>query len=153
MTLSSKASQTGPAGFGDMQPVFDRLSDGILIIRADRSIAYANPAFASLWRVPGELMDFHNDFALVNHVLSQLAEPAAFIHEVERLYASEEASADELAFKDGRVFSRRSVSLDNAGAAPARLWIFTDISDVRAPRDATPAADRKPGLFGGIFKH
>ena len=141
-----------PVSFNDMEQVFDRLSDGILVIRADRSIAYANPAFAHLWRVPGELMDFRNDFALINHVISQLAEPSTFIHEVERLYSSIEPSADELVFKDGRVFSRRSVSTENPGEQPARIWIFSDISETHAPgARAEPA--KKAGLFGGIFKH
>jgi PAS domain-containing protein len=134
-----------------MEQVFDGLSDGILIIRADRSIAYANPAFARLWRVPGELMDFRNDFALVNHVLSQLAEPTRFIHEVERLYLSQAPSLDELAFKDGRLFRRRSVAVESPGAQPARVWIFTDISDTQPSRlNSLPA--KRPGLFSGLFK-
>lgn len=149
MTADSDSPQTG---LDSLEPVFERLSDGILVIRADRSIAYANPAFARLWRVPGELMDFRNDFALINHVLSQLAEPSAFIHEVERLYSSPEASADELAFKDGRLFSRRSVPMIHPGEQPARVWIFSDISETTAPgAQAEPA--KKAGLFGGIFKH
>ena len=141
-----------PVNFNDMEQVFDCLSDGILIIRADRSIAYANPAFARLWRVPGELMDFKNDFALVNHVLSQLAEPSQFIHEVERLYLSSEPSLDELAFKDGRLFRRRSVAVDNPGAQPARIWIFTDISEAQ-PSALNTLPTKKSGLFGGIFKN
>ena len=154
MTLPSPSPDAGlarPVSFNDMEQVFDRLSDGILVIRADRSIAYANPAFARLWRVPGELMDFKNDFALVNHVLSQLAEPTRFIHEVERLYSSKDASEDELLFKDGRVFSRRSVAVENPGEQPARVWIFSDISEVQPA--AAKADEKKPGLFGGLFKN
>ncbi len=155
MTSSSTPAEAGvarPASFIDMEQVFDGLSDGILIIRADRSIAYANPAFAHLWRVPGELMDFKNDFALVNHVLSQLAEPSQFIHEVERLYLSSEPSLDELTFKDGRTFRRRSVSVENPGTQPARVWIFTDISETQ-PTALNSLPAKKSGLFGGIFKN
>ncbi len=155
MTSSSTPAQAGvdrPVSFTDMEQVFDCLSDGILVIRADRTIAYANPAFAELWRVPGELMDFKNDFALVNHVLSQLAEPAQFIREVERLYLSSEPSLDELTFKDGRLFRRRSVAVENPGAQPARVWIFSDISEAQ-PTAVDTLTAKKPGLFGGIFKH
>ena len=154
MTMASTSPNTGlnrPVSFDDMEQVFNGLSDGILIIRADRSIAYANPAFAHLWRVPGELMDFRNDFGLINHVLSQLAEPARFIHEVERLYSSRESSADELVFKDGRMFSRRSVSMESPGEQPARIWIFTDITE--APPSMAKPEPKKPGLFGTIFKN
>ncbi len=149
MTTDSDSSDNSING---LKPVFDALSDGILVIRADRSIAHANPAFARLWRVPGELLDFRNDFALINHVLSQLAEPSAFIHEVERLYSSSAASADELLFKDGRLFSRRSVSMTMPGEQPARVWIFADITETPAPGDRADAV-KKTGLFGGIFKH
>ncbi len=147
----STDSDSRENGLNGLEQVFAVLSDGILVIRADRSIAYANPAFARLWRVPGELLDFRNDFALINHVLSQLAEPSAFIHEVERLYSSSEPSADELVFKDGRTFSRRSVSMASPGEQPARVWIFSDMTEVSAPGgQAEPA--KKTGLFGGIFK-
>ncbi len=149
MTTDADSRDTSLNG---LKPVFDALSDGILVIRADRSIAHANPAFARLWRVPGELLDFRNDFALINHVLSQLAEPSAFIHEVERLYSSLDASADELVFKDGRLFSRRSVSMALPGEQPSRVWIFTDITETPAPGDRAEPA-KKAGLFGGIFKH
>ena len=154
MTLLSVSPDAGlprPVSFSEMERVFASLSDGILIIRADRSIAYANPAFARLWRVPGELMDFKNDFALVNHVLSQLQDPAQFIHEVERLYSSTDESADELAFKDGRLFGRRSVPVTHAGEAPARVWIFTDLTEAKAPAKGA-TMPKKQGLFGQIFK-
>jgi PAS domain-containing protein len=155
MSASATSSDTGltlPVSFDDMEQVFNLMSEGILVIRADRSIAYANPAFGSLWRVPGELMDFKNDFALINHVLSQLAEPSKFIHEVERLYSSREPSADELVFKDGRLFSRRSVSIENPGSQPARIWIFADLTEAPA-FERKPEAEKKSGLFGSIFKH
>ncbi len=108
--------------------ILDCLHDGVLLIRSDRSIAYANPAFARLWRVPADLLQYKNDFALLNHVLSQLVDPARFIGEVERLYSLDDTSEDELEFKDGRVFCRRSVPVAEGEGKLARVWLFSDIS-------------------------
>jgi diguanylate cyclase (GGDEF)-like protein len=43
-----------------------------------------------------------------------------------------EASEDEIRFKDGRTFSRRSVPFEEQGAFNARIWIFTDITEARS---------------------
>lgn len=133
-----------------IEPILDFMSDGILVIRADRSIAYANDAFLRLWRVPAEMMSYRNDFAILNHVLSQLSDPTQFVGEIERLYQSDEVSSDELNFKDGRLFGRRSLPFEIGDAQAARVWIFTDITpDIEpAPAQDTARSDRKDGPAG-----
>ena len=126
-----------PSGF---ESVLDFMSDGILVIRDDRSIGYANDAFLHMWRVPTDLMAYRNDFAILNHVLSQLSDPTQFVGEIERLYQSEDVSHDTLDFKDGRVFRRRSLPLNDVSA---RAWIFTDITPHAVP--APPPEKASPG--------
>jgi diguanylate cyclase (GGDEF)-like protein len=41
-------------------------------------------------------------------------------------------SRDEIRFKDGKVFSRRSVPFREADSTNARIWIFSDITEVRS---------------------
>ena len=139
----------GPVLAG-IAPILDALSDGILVIRSNRSIAYANDAFLTMWRVPSDLMAYRNDFAILNHVLSQLTDPTQFVGEIERLYMSDDVSADELTFKDGRLFGRRSLPFDIGDAQAARVWIFTDITpDIEpAPAQDTARSDRKDGPAG-----
>ena len=84
-----------------------------------------------------------DDRALIGFILEQLYEPQQFIALVEKLYATQEISQDEILFKDGRVFSRRSVPfIDDDGAGCGRIWIFTDITAIRAAE-----RDSLTGLF------
>lgn len=110
----------------------DALPDGVLLIGDNRSIEYANNAFRTLWRIPEALLEFKNDSRLLAFVLDQLLDPVHFEREVERLYGTLEASEDEVLFKDGRVFSRRSVPLRDDSRSPARIWIFTDVTEARS---------------------
>ncbi|MFT4076668.1 MAG: hypothetical protein QM647_14185 [Asticcacaulis sp.] len=125
------------AGF--LERLLDSLPSGLLLIRGDRSIGYANKAFVALWRVPSDLQIYRNDFALLNYVTSQLIDPYSFISEVERLYASQETSEDELHFKDGRIFARQSLPVIDDQGGNGRLWIYT------AMDDATSLARRRMG--------
>jgi PAS domain-containing protein len=114
-----------------MTRVLDGLPAGILVIRADRSIAYANHTFQSMWRIPEGLISAHNDYAVMHHVLGQVVDSAKFIAEAERLYSSNETSQDEVSFKDGRVFWRRSYPVMGDDGQMARIWMFADISEAR----------------------
>jgi PAS domain-containing protein len=136
MTLVSDASvQTNPYAAspqkaGLLERLLDTLPDGLLLIREERSIGYANKAFVDLWKVPSDLQIYKNDFALLNYVTSQLVDPYVFISEVERLYCSNETSEDELHFKDGRVLVRRSMPITDDKNGNGRLWIYTAVTDL-----------------------
>jgi diguanylate cyclase (GGDEF)-like protein len=65
-------------------------------------------------------------------VTEQLVDPAGFLAEVERLHRSMETSEDEIRFKDGRVFSRRSVPFRELDNTHARIWIFSDVTEARS---------------------
>lgn len=109
----------------------DALPDGVLLVNSDRRIVYTNPAFKRLWKVPDEILDSRNDERVLKYVLDQLADPKGFFCEVERLHPTVEASEDEIAFKDGRTVSRRSLPFQENGAFSARIWIFTDVTEAK----------------------
>jgi hypothetical protein len=128
---NNQNTTTGADQTGFMTRVVDGFPAGILVIRPDRSIAYANQMFQDMWRVPEGLILARNDFAVMNHVLGQVADSARFIAEVERLYSSDEVSQDEVSFKDGRVFWRRSYPVIDDKGQMARAWVFADIAEAR----------------------
>lgn len=101
--------------------------EGILVVAESGEILSANQRFSELWQIPEQLRSSNKDAKLLAHVLDQLIDPDAFIAEVQRLYNSDEESQDYLHFKDDRVFSRFSRSL-NIDGQRARIWCFKDIS-------------------------
>jgi diguanylate cyclase (GGDEF)-like protein len=109
----------------------EALPDGVLITDASRKVVYMNRAFARHWDIPPVLLHDRDDMAMLRYVASQLVDAAAFQFGVERLHQTSESSEDEIRFKDGRIFSRRSVPFEEAAALVGRIWIFTDVTDAR----------------------
>jgi diguanylate cyclase (GGDEF)-like protein len=112
----------------------DCLPDGVLLVRDASTIVYANQAFEKIWNVPGGVIKSKDDSALLPWVANQVADTAAFVGEVKRLYRSSESSEDIVPLKDGRIISRRSVPLTEEGGLHTRIWIFTDITEARHAR-------------------
>ncbi|RYF46675.1 MAG: diguanylate cyclase, partial [Cytophagaceae bacterium] len=124
-----------------MRRALDLLPDGVLIIGSNREVLYTNAAFEALWRIPADVVR-RGDQAMLNNVLDQLDDPNAFIELVQRLYRSPSSSEDELRFKDGRIFHRRSVALDVEDGGFSRIWIFSDVTEAWSAR-----IDPLTGLF------
>lgn len=126
-------SQEGHETYPLMRRTLDLLPDGVLIIGSNREVLYTNEAFERLWRIPPSVVR-QGDHAMLNHVLEQLDDPSEFIGLVERLYHSSDSSEDELTFKDGRIFVRRSVALEAGNGGFSRIWIFSDVTEAWSAR-------------------
>lgn len=110
--------------------VLNATVDGILAVDANGKVVLYNQQFATLWRIPQNILDTNDDSILLNHVLMQLSDPDAFVDEVRRLYSSPESSIDTIRFKDGRIFERVSFPMrEDEALAPGRVWSFRDITE------------------------
>jgi diguanylate cyclase (GGDEF)-like protein len=109
----------------------EALPDGVLVVDADRRVLYCNSAFARHWCISPDLVQAGNERELLAHAGKQLIDPSQFSEEVERLHPTSASSNDELVFKDGRIFSRRSVPFLQGDTVQARIWIFTDVTDAK----------------------
>ncbi len=119
-----------------LRSVLDSTTDGILVIGENGQVLLHNHRFQEIWKLADDVLAPGEDERLINAVLTQLGEPEAFLAEVRRLYASDEESADQLQFADGRVIDRFSRPIEVSGQK-GRLWSFRDISDrVRAETDS-----------------
>jgi PAS domain S-box-containing protein len=108
--------------------ILESTADGLLAVDSKGKVIAANQRFAELWRIPQSLMDAGDDRALLNFVLGQLSEPAAFLKKVQSLYGTDALDMDTLAFKDGRVFERYSFPMMMDEAVIGRVWSFRDIT-------------------------
>ncbi|QGN56031.1 sensor domain-containing diguanylate cyclase [Novosphingobium sp. Gsoil 351] len=129
---SSPLMSSGEAECSIFERALDALPDGVLLVDARRKIIYSNSAFARYWNIPGIPCGSRDDRKTLAMVTDQLVDPAGFVAEVERLHESLEPSEDELRFKDGRVFSRRSVPFCELDNTHARIWIFSDVTEARS---------------------
>jgi diguanylate cyclase (GGDEF)-like protein len=108
----------------------DATADGILVVDTDGHIREYNTQFATMWRLPDDVLASKDDEAAIKFVLSQLTRPESFIAKVEELYANPEAESDDsLEFLDGRVFERHSCPQRVDGEIVGRVWSFHDVTD------------------------
>ena len=117
------------AGEAQLECVLGATADGILAVALDGRVIKTNQRFADLWRIPPELLERQDDRALLEHVLSQLADPDAFLAKVTALYGSSAEDTDTVRFKDGRSFERYSAPLVLKGALMGRVWSFRDVTE------------------------
>lgn len=104
--------------------------DGILIVSNNGSISRWNKKFAEMWHLPESIISNLDDSFVINHVISQLAEPEQFIEKVNYLYNhSDESSFDQINFLDGRVFERYSQAQKIGNNVIGRVWSFRDITE------------------------
>jgi len=112
-----------------LQGILQSTADGILAISKDGRVLFANDVFASLWKIPPDIMVTMNDALMLQYVTEQLMHPQIFLQKVKDLYASKELSFDTVHFKDGRVFERLSKPLMLGTELRGRVWSFRDITE------------------------
>ena len=84
-------------------------ADGILVLSSEGRVAGFNDQFLTMWNIPAELLKGDSEEPIMRLILSQVADPIAFMARLTELEKDPEAeSHDVLDFKDGRTFERYS---------------------------------------------
>ena len=78
---------------------------GILAVDSFGHAVFLNKRFGELWRIPQHILDEKNDAKMLEHVLTQLKDPAEFSRKVAYLYEhKDEKCRDEVEFADWEMF-------------------------------------------------
>ena len=104
-------------------------ADGILVVDGEGAVASYNQRFASMWKIPPEVLDRGCDEDLLVFVSSQLKDPEAYTAKVKALYSDLSAPSEDIVeFLDGRVFERHSQPHRVHGLTVGRVWSFRDVT-------------------------
>ncbi|ALV40554.1 diguanylate cyclase [Pseudarthrobacter sulfonivorans] len=107
-------------------------ADGILVISSDGSVAGFNDQFLKMWGIPPELLDGDTEVPIMRLIISQVANPEAFMARIAEVVANPAAeSHDVLDFKDGRTFERYSRPQRVGERIAGRVWSFRDVTPRR----------------------
>ncbi len=105
--------------------------DAILVVDEYARIISYNRQFVELWKIPQQIVDTHEDAAVLQAVVEQVEDGKAFRDRVHHLYLHRgEKSREEIRMKDGRTLERYSSPAVGAdGRYYGRVWYFHDITE------------------------
>lgn len=108
--------------------ILESTDDGILVVDRSEKVIAHNQKFTEMWQIPTNILQSRNDEALLQFVIAQLIDPAAFLKKVSDLKQSEAESRDDIRFTDGRVFERYSQAHRMDSRIVGRVWSFRDVT-------------------------
>ncbi|PKH04949.1 EAL domain-containing protein [Moritella sp. Urea-trap-13] len=105
--------------------------DGLLAVNSDGRIISINQRFTDLWQLTPEAAALKTEAELLTKVLDKVSEPDVFTQRINKINQQHLlVNADEITFKDGRVFERYSAPMiADDGQYFGRLWSFRDITE------------------------
>ncbi len=140
--------------FSLLEAAMESMADGLLVVDGFGKVKEFNRQFQDLWRLPGDVLDSHDDEACLVCALPLLRDPDAFIGQVRQLYAHREReSHDIIEFKDGRVVEYYSRPQRMRGEVVGRVWTFRDITEKHTAEQKQAALLRKVAQINEELTH
>ncbi|MDD1685964.1 PAS domain S-box protein [Methanoregula sp.] len=124
----------------ELHAAIESTADGIYVVdRAGRIIRY-NQNFASMWKIPDELLQSGDDRRMSEYLSTLVKKPVAFRENDDHLPPKDRETYDMLELKDGRVFERYTKPQKMESAIIGRVLSYRDVTDRRHAEDKLRAS-------------
>ena len=125
-----------------LQALLGSMRLGLVFVTADRQVAYLNPAFIQLWRLPEPTPAPPLALPLLQETLAGTR--LLNFSQQASLFAGE-GSQLEFRLTDGRIMTQQAVEVREGAVDEGRLWVFEDITAERQVADRLKfMAERDP---------
>ncbi len=130
ITEGRRAEEALESSLSLLKATLESTADGILVVDRAGRIQTTNQKFIEMWGIPAAMAAAGKDAPLLEYVVAQLRDPAAFLAKVQWLYDHpSRESSDAIVFKDGRIFERTSRPQRIKRRIVGRVWSFRDVTN------------------------
>ena len=133
------------AAVADLCATLESTLDGLLVTDLSGRIRKFNQRFARMWAIAPELLERHDDDAVLDSMRRSVTDPAGYMR---RLAAIDDATllqaSDLLRLRSGELFERMTTPQRLHGVAIGRIYAFREITEKprRRPRiEPVPSTD------------
>lgn len=133
----------------ELQATLEATADGILVTDLSGRVRAFNRRFAHLWSMQLELLQEHDDAAVLAWMRRSMPDPAAYQQRLHLL--AQEAltvATDRLELRSGLVLERVTRPLFSAGRAQGRVWSFRDLTERLAAQERIETLSITDALTG-----
>lgn len=133
-----------------LQALLGSMRLGLVFITAEQQVAYMNPAFVQLWRLPEALPSP----PLAVPQLVEILEQSELLNfsQLNQLFGRD-GSQQEFRLKDGRIMTQHGVQVREGAVDEGRLWVFEDITAERQVADRLQFMAERDPLTGLANRH
>ena len=132
MLMRRRAERTQATQLGLLNATLESTPAGVLVVDPRGRTVVTNDKFLTMWSIPDELRETHDDSRLLAHAVGQVCKPRVFLQRIQQLVASpEEEGYDEVDLLDGRTFERFTQPMRTGERTAGRVWVFRDVTPQR----------------------
>lgn len=113
-----------------LSSLISHLDSGVLMFNEDRKILYANTQFCNFFQIPGDpelLLNSEIDQMINSKLL--IENPKEFLARINELtLKKEQVLSEEIHFKNGQIYERDFVPINEEGKSKGFLWTYRDVT-------------------------
>lgn len=134
----------------ELRATLESTGDDILVLNTAGEVRHYNRRFAELWNVPPNMLDKHDDPALLAHMRACVKDEAAYQERLHTIAADPEMEcSDVLLLRSGRMLERVTLPQTSRSRVVGRVYSFRDLTerlDAQKRIDALAYTDVLTGL-------